>query len=75
MISVLLALALVTDPASAAGKAANEATATAEAPAPVEEKKICKRMEATESRVSAKRICKTAAEWKKYQRELDSGAY
>lgn len=41
-------------------------TAAQEAPAaaPKEEKKICKREMATESRLGSKRICLTAAEWK-----------
>lgn len=41
--------------------------ATAE-PAPVQpkvEKQICKRFGASESRMAAKRICKTAAEWRR----------
>ena len=34
------------------------------AEAPKEEKKICKREMATESRMASKRVCLTAAEWK-----------
>ena len=33
------------------------------APAPVKEKKICRVQETTGSRLGAKRICKTQAEW------------
>jgi hypothetical protein len=31
-----------------------------------EERKICKRIDATGSRTAAKRLCKTAAEWNAY---------
>ena len=34
-------------------------------PAKWSEKKICKRDEATESRMESRRICKTAAQWKR----------
>lgn len=52
--------------------------AASPAPAPVDhsqhvqpakaEKKVCKRFGASESRMGAKRICKTAAEWKRMER-------
>lgn len=49
--------------------AATSATLPAPTPAkPMAEKKICKRSAATESRMGAKRICKTAAQW----RQMDS---
>jgi hypothetical protein len=34
-----------------------------------QEKKICKREQATVSRLASKRICRTAAEWKRAQDE------
>ncbi len=36
------------------------------------EKKICKRDEATESRMQSRRICKTAAQWKRERDGLGS---
>jgi hypothetical protein len=74
MLSIFLALALISDPVSAMGKAAESATA-AEAPAATEEKKICRRVDATESRMKSQRVCKTAAEWKKHQKDLDAQRY
>jgi hypothetical protein len=56
----------VAAPAIAAGNppsvaaASDQGGATA---APKKERKICKTSEATESRMAATRICKTAAEW------------
>ena len=47
-------------------------TATAQAPqaaeAPKTVRKICKREEATESRLGAKRVCLTAEQWRERQR-------
>jgi hypothetical protein len=63
--AALLSLAIAA-PAIAAGdppsvtSASDQAGATA---APKKERKICKTAEATESRMSPARICKTAAEW------------
>lgn len=37
------------------------------------ERKICKRIEASESRVAAKKICLTAEQWK--QRDLENSSY
>jgi hypothetical protein len=34
---------------------------------PKEEKRICKRIDATESRMASKRVCKTAKQWKDSQ--------
>ncbi len=48
-----------------------EPSATSEAAAPAEkpkgERMICKRIEATESRMASKRICKTPQQWKDAQ--------
>lgn len=41
--------------------------------APKAERKICKREAATESRLGAKRVCLTAAEWRERQRLATSG--
>ena len=64
-VAVLLLLASA-DPsgAPASGNAATEAK-------PKAEKKICKRIEASESRMASKRICKTAREWKAAQYDTD----
>ena len=64
MITALFSVMLLAD-----ATAATTSTTTAEAPAaateaPKEERKICKREMATESRMGSKRICLTAAEWK-----------
>lgn len=40
-------------------------TAAAKVPAAKAEKMICKRNGATESRMGSKRICKTAAQWRR----------
>ena len=56
----LLSLMLLASDSPAAAPAA-PAPATAEAPK--KERKICRREEATESRLGGKRICLTAAEW------------
>lgn len=61
MIIILGALLLATE-SPAVVAPSTEATAAVEAPK--EEKKICKRETATESRMGSKRICLTAAEWK-----------
>ena len=59
MISLLSLLLLASDTPAAAP--AEPAPTTAEKPKA--ERKICRREEATESRVAAKRVCLTAAEW------------
>lgn len=65
MRSALLALILLSSPVLANEKASQPSDETAPA-APAEvEKKICKRIAASESRMASKRICMTAAEWKK----------
>ena len=66
----LLSVALML---SAPALANNEAATTAEAPQsvsavadqPNEERKICKRFAASESRLGAKKICLTAEQWKR----------
>ncbi|HEY0629341.1 MAG TPA: hypothetical protein VGD23_08435 [Sphingomicrobium sp.] len=64
MITVLFSVMLL----AAETGAATATTTTTEAPtaveAPKEEKKICKRDMATESRLGSKRTCLTAAQWK-----------
>lgn len=52
---------LSTTPALAQGAVAPVAAAPAK---PVKERMICKRTAQTESRMAAKRICKTAAQWR-----------
>lgn len=65
--AAVLSLA-VAAPAIAAGDPPSAAVAATSdqggaAAAPKKERKICKTAEATESRMSPTRICKTAAEW------------
>lgn len=63
MITALFSVMLLTaDTTETATAAAPEAPAAVEASK--EEKKICKREMASESRLGSKRICLTAAEWK-----------
>jgi hypothetical protein len=63
----------VAAPAAAAGDPAPAVApndgggSTAAAAAPAKERKICKKLEVTESRMGANRICKTAAEWREDQ--------
>ena len=65
MITLLsLYLLVAATPTESAQPSAAQA-ATAEAPK--EEKKICKREMATESRMASKRICLTAAQWRERQ--------
>jgi len=73
---VLLAALLVSTPSIAADmktpSGAEETTSNGSAePQEKEEKKVCKRIAATESRMAAKRICMTAADWKKQQSDED----
>ena len=60
LFSALLLLASA-DPAAAAPGASQAQ--------PKGEKKICRRIDATESRTASKRFCKTASEWKEYDAE------
>ena len=57
----LLSLLLLASDTPAATPPVSPAPTTAEAPKA--ERKICRREEATESRLGGKRICLTAAEW------------
>jgi hypothetical protein len=41
--------------------------------ADVDDRKICKRIDATESRLSSKKLCLTAEQWKQRQEEESSG--
>lgn len=73
--ALLVALLISTPAFAAADKAtagATEATeVTAEAPASEKDKLICKRIAASESRMAAKRVCLSAADWKKMQSQED----
>ena len=60
MIALLSLLLLASDTSATA---AAEPSAPTSAEKPKAERKICRREEATESRVAAKRVCLTAAEW------------
>ena len=77
MITIALSmLLLASDTTAAAPTQSVEASQAAEAPKI--EKKICKREQATESRMGSKRICLTAAEWKERQNQAADafgGAY
>ena len=65
MITELLGvLMMVSDTSAAATTQASTPAAAVEAQAPKEEKKICKREAATESRLGAKKVCLTAAQWR-----------
>lgn len=66
MITLLSLLLLGADTPA---ETAQPAPAASSAEAPKEEKKICKREMATESRMGSKRICLTAAQWR--QRQVD----
>ena len=63
MITALFGVMLLASDASTASPATGAAT-SAVVEAPKEEKKICKREDATESRLGSKRICLTASQWK-----------
>ena len=62
MITPLFGLLLLASDPAAAASAQPAVQPTAEAPK--EERKICKREASTESRLGAKRICLTEAEWR-----------
>jgi hypothetical protein len=67
----LLTLALIaSSPALAKERAVSEAaetnqTASEAATEPKEAKKICKRLEETSTRLGGKKVCMTAAQWKR----------
>ena len=63
MITALFSVLLLASDAAAA------APAPASTEAPKEEKKICKREMATESRMGSKRVCLTAAQWRERQND------
>jgi uncharacterized protein YcfJ len=58
-------------PASADGAAIQPAAETAKSEDPAE-RKICRRIDASESRVTSKRVCLTEEQWK--QREEDNSS-
>ena len=66
MITALFSMMLLASEATAT-TSATTAQAPAAVEAPKEEKKICKREEATESRLGSKRVCLTAAQWRARQ--------
>jgi hypothetical protein len=70
MFTVALSLLLLATE-TAAATSAQPAEAQQSVEASKAEKKICKREQATESRMGSKRICLTAAEWK--ERQSQSG--
>jgi hypothetical protein len=51
-------------PATQSSSASNANTASAEQP-------VCRRIAASESRVAARRVCRTRAEWRRIDRESD----
>jgi hypothetical protein len=57
----------------AAAETAPTTAAPAQAEAPKAERKICKREDATESRLGAKRVCLTAEQWRERQRLATTG--
>jgi len=71
--SLSAALILFAAPALASDEsstgAAQETTGAASAEQPKEPKKICRRYAASESRLGAKKICLTADEWKRRDKE------
>ena len=67
--SLLMTAAFVTAEAHAQPDATSVAAPGAEAAPQKAEKKICKRQARTGTRLSADRICKTAAEWDRVERE------
>ena len=66
MITALIGAMLFASEATAATPA-ETIPAPAAVEAPKEDKKICKREEASESRLGAKRVCLTAAQWRDRQ--------
>ena len=70
MIAALFSVLLFASDTAATTMQPEQAPA-ATAEAPKEEKKICKREMATESRMGSKRICLTAAEWRERQSRGD----
>ena len=70
MIAALFSVLLFASDTEAAATLPGQAPAAA-AEAPKDEKKICKREAATESRLGAKRVCLTAAQWRERQDGAD----
>jgi hypothetical protein len=77
MRAALLFVLLASSPALAAEDkvaASTETSAAGDTQAqPQEEKKICRRVEASESRTAAKRVCLTLSEWKKKSQQEFEG--
>jgi hypothetical protein len=61
--SLVVLLSIASNPAATSGAAAG-------AEVPREERKICKRENATESRLAGKKICLTAAQWRQRDRGM-----
>ena len=68
--AALLLLAAFADPSPPAGPSAAAPAVQAEAK---KERKVCKRLETSESRLGATRVCKTAAEWREEGSNVDLG--
>lgn len=64
-----LAIALVCGVAAVPVLAADGPAASAPAAAPAAERQICRRVEETGSRLKAKRICMTQAQWDEQRRQ------
>ena len=61
--SIGLALLGLATPATVAAQATEVAPSNAASAAPVKEKKICRAVEATGSRLGGPRVCHTSTEW------------
>ena len=64
MIAALFSVLLFAADTSATNTTTQPEQVPAAGEAPKEEKKICRREMATESRMASKRVCLTAAQWK-----------
>jgi predicted transglutaminase-like cysteine proteinase len=73
MFTVALSVLLAASSTAAATTAAPTQAAPQAAEAPKAERKICKREEATESRLGGKRVCLTAQQWRERQRLATTG--
>lgn len=67
-LAVSIVLPVEEVPAPAPSPAPSPVEAASPASAPASERKICRTEQATYSRLAAKRICRTAAEWKAVDR-------
>ena len=65
VLAFLMVTPVEAQPSPEPAKTEAGATGTTTPPAPKEEKKICKTIEDTGSRLGGKKICMTAKEWRK----------